>query len=176
MILFVCMKKIIVWLLILTALILSSCGSSSSVDIINPDAEYQYFFGATCPHCQELNEAVKSEDLFSKIAVEKKEVYYNDANRDAFLALTKELGLTKKETGVPFVYDKISGKHAVGVGPALELFKSRLGATAVSWSGQTQVPETSSGTAQTVSEAPDTASGTVQTSSGTDEISTPVNN
>lgn len=118
--------------MILSAFLISSCGSSSSVDIINPDAEFRYFYGATCPHCQELNEAVKSEDLFSKISVEKREVYYNVANRDAFLALTKELGLSEKDTGVPFVYDKISGKHAVGVGPALELFKSRLGVSAVS--------------------------------------------
>ena len=43
-----------------------------------------------------------------------------------FLALTKELGLSEKDTGVPFVYDTVSKKHAVGVGPALELFKSRL--------------------------------------------------
>ena len=121
------MKKILLWLLTLSALLLSSCGNQNSVDIINPDAEFQYFFWATCPHCQELNEAVKSEDLFSKITVEKREVYFNTENRDMFLALTKKLGLSEKETGVPFVYDTVSGKHAVGVGPALKLFKSRLG-------------------------------------------------
>lgn len=160
----------------LTAFILVSCGNQNSTDIINPDAEFQYFFGATCPHCQELNEAVKNEDLFSKISVEKREVYYNTQNRDIFLALTKELGLSEKDTGVPFVYDTISGKHAVGVGPALELFKSRLGGTVVSGSGQSQDPETSSGTTQTGSGTQVTTSEMPQTSSGTTEISIPVNN
>lgn len=119
------MKKILLSLLA-SSFFLISCGGSST-DIINPEAEFRYFYGATCPHCQDLNALVEKEDLFSQIAVEKKEVYYNTANRDDFLALTKELGLSEKDTGVPFVYDTISGKHAVGVGPALELFKSRLG-------------------------------------------------
>lgn len=132
------MKKILFSLLSLS-FFLFSCGSSgSSVDIINPDAEYQYFYGATCPHCQELNGFVQDEDLFSKISVEKKEVYFNDANRDEFLALTKKLGLSEKETGVPFVYDKISGKHAVGAEPALNLFKSRLENNTITGSGETQ--------------------------------------
>jgi hypothetical protein len=91
------MKKIIFFIVGCALVLLSSCGQSS-VDIINPDAEFRYFYGATCPHCQELNGLVEDEDLFSKIAVEKREVYYNTENRDAFLALTTELGLSQKET------------------------------------------------------------------------------
>ncbi len=119
------MKKLII--LVTLFIGLTSCGTvGNNTDIINPDAEYLYFFGATCPHCQELNKRINDEDLFSEVSVEKREVYFNDDNREIFSELTKELGLKEWETWVPFVYDKISKTHAVWVDPALELFKSRL--------------------------------------------------
>ncbi len=119
------MKKVYLILLI-SFFILASCAKATTSDIINPNAEYLYFFWSTCPHCQKLNAEVKKEDLFSKIAVEKREVYFNNANREKFLAITKKLWLKESEVGVPFVYDKISGEHAIGVEPALKLFKNRL--------------------------------------------------
>jgi len=120
------MKKITL-ALIAALFILASCGKSAPVDIINPDAEYLYFFGATCPHCQELNRLAEEEDLYSKIAIEKREVYFNNENREAFLKLVEEI--KPERDGVPFVYDKITGEYAVGVEPALEMFKNRLNAT-----------------------------------------------
>lgn len=118
------MKKI---LLILTAslFLLVSCGQKTAVDIINPDAEYRYFFGVTCPHCQELNRIAESKDLYSKISVEKREVYHNTENQAMFLALIEELDV--EGSGVPFVYDTVTGEVAVGVQPALKLMTSRLG-------------------------------------------------
>lgn len=120
------MKKIL-GVLLISLFFLTSCGKSSSVDIVNPDAEYLYFYGATCPHCQELNRIAEEENLFSKIAVEKREVYFNNANREIFLKLVEEI--KPERDGVPFVYDKVTGTVAVGVEPALELLKSRLNAT-----------------------------------------------
>ena len=117
------MKKI-AFILLAGLFILTSCGKSNSTDIINSDAEYLYFFGATCPHCQELNRLVEEEDLFSKISVEKREVYFNNENREIFLKLVEEI--QPERDGVPFVYDKITWEVAIGVWPALELFKSRL--------------------------------------------------
>ncbi|MDA9128883.1 hypothetical protein N9J72_00205 [Candidatus Gracilibacteria bacterium] len=120
------MKKLL--LLLALTLGLMSCGTvGNSTDIINPDAEYLYFFGATCPHCQDLNKQVNEQDLFSQISVEKREVWYNEDNRELFTQKTTELGLSEGEVGVPFVYDKVTGEYAVGVDPALALFKSRLG-------------------------------------------------
>ncbi len=117
------MKKIL-FAAIISLIFLTSCADTASPDIINPDAEYLYFFGATCPHCQELNSKVQEEDLFSKIAVEKREVYFNNGNRERFLALTKKLKI--ENAGVPFVYDKVSQSYAIGVEDALKMFKNRL--------------------------------------------------
>jgi len=66
------MKKL--FLLLTATVFLVSCGGASQpVDIINPDAEYRYFFGGTCPHCQELNRIAEERDLYSKISIEKRE-------------------------------------------------------------------------------------------------------
>lgn len=119
------MKKILSLLLVASIFILASCAWSSN-DIINPDSDFIYFYGATCPHCQELNAKIKDEDLFSTVSVEKREVYYNNDNRDLFLATTNKLGLSESEVGVPFVMDRATGEFAVWVDPALTLLKSRL--------------------------------------------------
>ncbi len=118
------MKKIF-FILITSIFLLSSCGGDRPpVDIINPDAEYRYFFGGTCPHCQELNAIANENDLYSKISIEKREVYRNSENQKMFLELIEELGV--EGSWVPFVYDTVSWEVAVGVKPALELMTSRL--------------------------------------------------
>jgi len=122
------MKKIL-FALWLSLLILSSCGNRPPVDIINPEAEYLYFFWATCPHCQELNRIAEERDLYSQIAIEKREVYSNTENREIFADLVEELDA--QSSGVPFVYDKVTWEIAVWVRPALELMTSRLGQNTV---------------------------------------------
>lgn len=85
------MKKIISLIfLFLFPLVLTSCKAKEE-DIINPNAEFLYFYGATCPHCQELNKIMQSRDLWTKIPVERREVYYNRENSQKFLDLSKEL-------------------------------------------------------------------------------------
>lgn len=117
------MKKILL-ALTLALVLLTSCWKSESVDIINPDAEYLYFFGATCPHCQELNRRAEEIDLFSKIKIEKREVYFNNENREMFLKLIEEIN--PERDGVPFVYDKTTGQVGVGVDPAFGILTNRL--------------------------------------------------
>ena len=117
------MKKILTFLT-LSLFLLVSCADRPPVDIINPDAEYLYFFGSTCPHCQELNKIAGERDLYSQISIEKREVYNNVENRALFQKLIDEI--QPDSDGVPFVYDTITGKVAVGVRPALELMTSRL--------------------------------------------------
>ena len=105
------MKKIL-FTLIAALFILASCGGEKApVDIINPDAEYLYFYGASCPHCQELNAIAQERDLYSQIPVEKREVWSNPENNQMFQDLIEELEY--EGAGVPFVYDKVTGEVAV---------------------------------------------------------------
>jgi len=149
------MKKII-FTLIASAFILVSCGGPKEpLDIINPDAEFRYFFGATCPHCQELNRIAGENDIYSRISIEKREVYGNDENRQLFLELIEELDA--ESSGVPFVYDTVTGKYAVWVRPALELMTSRLNQE------QTEVADTMTASGDTVEvETTETSSGTTE--------------
>jgi len=101
-----------------------SCGQKTPQDIINPEAEYRYFFWATCPHCQELNRIAESRDLYSQISIEKREIYSNAENQAIFQELLEEI--KPRSQWVPFVYDTVTWEVAVWVKPALELMTSRL--------------------------------------------------
>jgi len=112
------MKKI--FLGILAVIFLSSCWGGSK-DIINPDARYQYFYGATCPHCQELNKKLDAAGGVEQYSVEKREVYFNSDNNILFLQTAKDTGIDESRIGVPFVLDKETGSYAIGVDPAFNL-------------------------------------------------------
>lgn len=112
------MKKIFfVGLLLLWALFLSSCTVGGSDDIINPDADYVYFYGKTCPHCQELNAFMKENNTHANYAIEKREVYFNPENGQAFQAVIKALWLEQWSTWVPFMLRKSDNTHYIGVEP-----------------------------------------------------------
>ncbi len=112
------MKKIIIGLFF--TLFLLSCGNSST-DLINPEANFQYFYGATCPHCQELNRRIESSGGIEQYSVEKREVYYNRDNQTAFQNVIRENNIDQRDAGVPFVFDKSTGRFAVWVDAAFAM-------------------------------------------------------
>lgn len=116
------MKKILPLLVSLFAF--ASCGTP--VDIINPDAKFLYFYGSTCPHCQELNTYMQDNDLYNKLSLEKREVYFNQENNKMFLEKAKELGIPEKEVAVPFVLNKETNTYTVGAPAAIEQFEADI--------------------------------------------------
>lgn len=121
------MKKIFSFICIFGALLLTSCGNQVSDDIINPNSDFLYFYGKTCPHCQELNAQLEELDMYSLVSIEKRETYYNNENRLMFLAATEALWLEASKVGVPFVLDRRTREYAIGVQPALALLATRIG-------------------------------------------------
>lgn len=124
------MKKILLVAgLLLSILWLSACSlTPASDDLINPDADYVYFFGKTCPHCQELNGWMAQDGTHSKHAIEKREVYFNAENGAAFQAVTKALGLEEGSAGVPFMLRKSDNEYRIGVEPIKKLlWEAELG-------------------------------------------------
>ncbi len=116
------MKKILLIAGLLASVIwLSACSlTPASDDIINPDADYVYFFGKTCPHCQEMNAWMEENDIHSKYAIEKREVYFNPENGAAFQAVTNALWL--EGWSVPFMLRKSDNEYRIGVEPVKKLF------------------------------------------------------
>lgn len=123
------MKKILLW--IIAIFFLTSCGGNSNVDIINPDAQYLYFYGATCPHCQELNRKIKEVWWIEQFSIEKREVYYNAENNKLFLQTAKDLNIPEDKIGVPFILEKATSQYVIGVEPALEMLSKSLQNTSI---------------------------------------------
>ncbi|MCH8518502.1 hypothetical protein LAT59_01955 [Candidatus Gracilibacteria bacterium] len=121
------MKKLLLVLLLLSSLIFISCSETTGDDIINPNSDFLYFYGKTCPHCQELNKELEALDMYSLVSIEKRETYFNNDNRLLFLAATEELGIDPSRVGVPFVLDRRTREYAIGVQPAIALLSTRIG-------------------------------------------------
>ena len=65
-------------------------------------------------------------DYWSKIQVEKKEVYYNDVNRESFLEVIKKYEIPERESWVPFVLDKETWKYVTGSKEAFEMLTRKI--------------------------------------------------
>lgn len=117
------MKKLL--LIALATFLLVSCGGTQK-DIINPDAEYLYFYWATCPHCIELNKQLDEADILDQLSVEKREVWYNNDNQAAFQAIVDKIWLDESKVWVPFVYEKATWEHVVGTDQAFEMLSNSL--------------------------------------------------
>ncbi len=63
-----------------------------------------YFYGNTCPHCANVEQWMKKNNIEKKIKVIKKEVYNNKENAQELLEAAKSCGLSTDRIGVPFLY------------------------------------------------------------------------
>lgn len=63
------------------------------------------FYGDTCPHCERVEEYIKSHDLESKISFRRLEVFNNQANARLLGKKAASCGLDQNNIGVPFVFD-----------------------------------------------------------------------
>lgn len=143
------MKKILIFLSVFSIFILAGCATPASDDIINPDSDFLYFYGKTCPHCQELNKELETLGMYSLVSIEKRETYYNNENRLMFLAATEALWLESSKVGVPFMLDRRTREYAIWVQPALALLATRIGEREeIDFWPEESIPEDNSDTIQ----------------------------
>ncbi len=109
------MKKIFGCIMaIVMMLTFTSCVKIEWDDIINPEANFIYYYWKTCPHCIALHKTLVKKDIYSKNILEKKEVWKNPKNQEEFKELTDKLWLAPEDVWVPFLYIKSSKKHHIG--------------------------------------------------------------
>ena len=108
---------------------LSSCGEVKSDDILNPDADFIYYYGKTCSYCVDLDKTLKEKDIYSKNILEKKEVWTNRRNQAEFTALTTSLGLNPTQVGVPFMYVKSTKEHFIWEWNIIPVLEAAIAAT-----------------------------------------------
>ena len=65
--------------------------------------EYILFYGNGCPHCAKVDAYFKEKNIQKTFHVEKKEVFYNAANRIEFNLYLAKHKLTYDAIGVPFL-------------------------------------------------------------------------
>ncbi|MEM5799577.1 MAG: hypothetical protein QXZ43_02845 [Candidatus Aenigmatarchaeota archaeon] len=80
-----------------------------------------FFYGITCPHCNNVEEFIEKNNLDSKLNIIKKEVYYNQTNLSELMFYVKKCSLKEDQVGVPFIYYK--GKCYIGDKDIIDLLK-----------------------------------------------------
>ena len=118
------MKKIL--LAIISLFLLVSCGSSEPLDVINPDADYIYFYWKTCPHCINVKKHFDANDIMNKYKIEKREVWTSKLNSEFFTKIVENLWLPSEEVGVPFLYKKSDKSYLIWDAKIIELFDGNV--------------------------------------------------
>lgn len=116
------MKKLfiaIIWILFLV----SCTKSEETLDIINPNAEYVYFYWKTCPHCLKVNEYFVKNNIYDKYKIEKIEVWDNKENKKNFDSVVNELWLDSNDVWVPFIYKKADKSYFMWDEDIINYFK-----------------------------------------------------
>jgi cytochrome c biogenesis protein CcdA len=90
------MKKISFFIIGTVFFILSACNVSAQ------DSKAVLYYGNGCPHCSEVEEFIKDNNLDSFI--EQKEIYQNRINAEEFNEVCAEEGIALMSRGVPFLY------------------------------------------------------------------------
>lgn len=88
-------------------------------DLTQGQAKITYFYGDTCPHCQEVLAWMEANGINDKVEVSKKEVYNNPINSSLLTQAAQKCGLVTDSVGVPFLVTR-SGACLVGSDQVLE--------------------------------------------------------
>lgn len=105
----------------------------NNVNLTNTGSEvsnisYIYYYGQWCSHCANLDKYLKNVWAYEKLNIEKKEVYFDDANRDSMMSDGKRLWLSDSDIWVPFliVNDSWIETPIIWDGPIIEKLKPIL--------------------------------------------------
>ena len=90
-----------------------------------PSDEIVYYYGETCPHCQDVIKFLEDNKIAEKVNFTKKEVGSNKDNNAEMECRANECKIEKTGMGVPFVYSR--GKCYIGTPDVEALFKREAG-------------------------------------------------
>ncbi len=84
-----------------------------------------FFYGSSCPHCQNVEKYFTDNKIAEKIKFDQKEVYANPKNSALLVQYAKKCGINENEIGVPLLWD--GSKCFVGDQAIIVYFQSILG-------------------------------------------------
>ena len=126
------MKKLILAIMILLALVPIAVGAQSSTP---SDQQNVYYYSATCPHCAKVEEFFKQYDILKKYNITTKEVSQNPQNAKDLLDLCLSKGIPTDQIGVPYLH--FDGQCLSGETAIISFFKNKLGIAATSTDAST---------------------------------------
>lgn len=105
--------------------------SSNSWTVINSSIEditYTYYYWQGCWYCANVDKYMKSVDWYDKVNINKKEIYYNDSNREDMLSDAQKLWLDPSSVWVPFliIEDGDNKKPLIWDKPVIDYFENIL--------------------------------------------------
>lgn len=68
--------------------------------------DYIYFHGNWCPHCAKVDEFFATNKIYDKVKIEKREVYFDNKNRNDLLNYFSQLKVPEADQWVPFLIIK----------------------------------------------------------------------
>ncbi|MDD2907793.1 MAG: hypothetical protein PHH98_04075 [Candidatus Gracilibacteria bacterium] len=102
--------------------------SSGSLDK-KTESSYIFYYGQGCTHCAKVEKYLEGVSGYEKLNIVKKEVYFDDKNRQEMLDDGKRLGLEESSIGVPFFVVNDDGKETPIIGDVviIDYLKTILG-------------------------------------------------
>jgi len=84
------------------------------------------FYGQGCPHCVDVDDFIKANNIDQKVKYTKMEVWYNQSNAALLGQVAQKCNITSGTVGVPFLYDG-NGKCLVGEIDVINYYKAQAG-------------------------------------------------
>ena len=82
-----------------------------------------FFWGQGCPHCAKVEGYIQKNQLDKLFNIERKEIYFNQKNREEFLATCQEHNIPTNKSGVPLAL--IDGQCLIGDKPIIEALAAK---------------------------------------------------
>jgi len=83
------------------------------------------FYGQGCPHCKDVDDFIKANNIDQKVKFTKLEVWYNKSNAELLGQVAQKCNITSGSVGVPFLYDGL--KCYVGEVDVINFLKNEAG-------------------------------------------------
>ena len=86
--------------------------NTSNNQVAQDNSSIIFFYGAACPHCQDVEKYIADHQLDQKVVFSKREVWGDTANANLMAEKAQACGLKLDDIGVPFLWS--AGKCYVG--------------------------------------------------------------
>jgi thiol-disulfide isomerase/thioredoxin len=90
---------------------------------IQPNGDYEFFWGIGCPHCAQVEEFLDNWGSENNLKISKYEIYNNPENANLFNQRARECGLLSNQMGVPLLYTP-DNQCIVGDSPIINYLES----------------------------------------------------